>query len=244
MSKRITKKQRQTNILTHEEYVTQNRLSLKRLSPITETQAELFDLYGEDISLGAIGTAGTGKTMCALYLALNDVINEKVYDKIVIVRTAVQTRDQGFMPGTLDEKMAYYEGPYIDIVEELFSKKGAYKALKEKGKIVFMSSSFVRGLTFDNSVIIFDECQNANEQELRSVITRVGKNSKLILCGDTKQDDLEAGKNKNDKSGLAKILDILEGVDDFELVKFGVEDVVRSGFVKEFILAEERLYSK
>lgn len=240
MSKRITRKQRQ-NILSHDEYVTQSKLSLRELTPITETQEDLFGLYDKDISLAAIGTAGTGKTMCALYLGLNDVVNLHVYERVIIIRTAVQTRDQGFMPGTLDEKMSYYEGPYIDIVEDLFNRKGSYKSLKEKGKIVFMSSSFVRGLTFDNSVIIFDECQNANYEELRSIITRVGKNSKIIFCGDTKQDDLKAGKNKNDKSGLERFLDVLDEVKGFEVVEFSVDDVVRSGIVKAFIIAEERL---
>lgn len=240
MSRKVTRKQRNNvHVLTHEEFMSHNRMTLKKLNPITETQADLFDAYNRDISIAAIGTAGTGKTMCALYLGINDVFVENLYEKVVIIRTAVQTRDQGFMPGSLEEKMSYYEGPYIDIVNELFQKKDAYKSLKEKGKIVFMSSSFVRGLTFDNSVIIFDECQNANYDELRSIITRVGNNSKIIFCGDTKQDDLKAGKNRNDKSGLAKFLSVLEKIDDFEIVEFTPEDVVRSGLVKAFILAEE-----
>jgi len=239
MSKKLTRKQRNTRVATHNEYVSQSRLSLKELYPITKTQETMFDFYDDNYSMAAIGTAGTGKTMCALYLALDDIINEKNYERLIIIRTAVQSRDQGFMPGTLDEKMSYYEGPYCDIVNELFGKKDAYKQLKDKGVITFMSSSFVRGLTFDNAIIIFDECQNANYDELRSIITRVGNNSKIIFCGDTKQDDLKAGKNRNDKSGLGDFLQVLSTIPEFRTVKFNVEDVVRSGLVKAFILAEE-----
>lgn len=242
MSKKITRKQRNTRIVpTHNEYVAETKLTLKELKPITQTQENMFDFYYEDYSMAAIGTAGTGKTMCALYLALDDVTVEKNYDRIIIIRTAVQSRDQGFMPGSLDEKMSYYEGPYIDIVNELYGKKDAYRRLKEKGVITFMSSSFVRGLTFDNAIIIFDECQNANYDELRSIITRVGNNSKIIFCGDTKQDDLKSGKNRNDKSGLSQFLEVLGSIPEFRTVKFNVDDVVRSGLVKQFILAEEEL---
>lgn len=242
MSKKITRKQRNTRIVpTHNEYIAETKLTLKELKPITNTMEVAFDLYYEDYSMALIGSAGTGKTMSAMYLALEDVTVEKNYDRIIIIRTAVQSRDQGFMPGSLDEKMSYYEGPYIDIVNELYGKKDAYRRLKDKGVITFMSSSFVRGLTFDNAIIIFDECQNANYDELRSIITRVGNNSKIIFCGDTKQDDLKSGKNRNDKSGLGQFLEVLDSISEFRTVKFTVGDVVRSGLVKAFILAEEEV---
>lgn len=216
---------------------------LKQVSPITARQEEMFEAYNDTYNDGlmAIGSAGTGKTWCALYLALKDVYEERLYDRIIIVRTAVQTRDQGFLPGNLAEKMASYETPYVDIVNDLFDRSDAYKMLKEKGIITFMSSSFVRGLTFNNAIIIFDEAQNANADELRSVMTRVGEGSKILFCGDTKQDDLKAGKNKNDKSGLGKFIEIIEHMGDIPIVKFDRDDIVRSGIVKRFIIAEEEL---
>lgn len=226
-----------------DEHILKNKMVLKDIKPMTKKQADLFEIYNRDIDgLSAIGSAGTGKTMCALYLALKDVIEDNLYDKIIIVRTAVQTRDQGFLPGKLSEKMEQYETPYIDIVNDLYDRSDAYKLLKDKGYIEFMSSSFVRGLTFNNAIIIFDECQNANYQEMRSVITRVGENSRIIFCGDTKQDDLQASKNKNDKSGLASFLNVLRNIDGgFPVVEFSKEDIVRSGLVKKFIIAEEEM---
>ena len=197
--------------------------------------------YNDDIScLAALGSAGTGKSYMALALSLEDVITEKNYERIVIIRSAVQTREMGHMPGDLNEKMSYYEGPYADIVGDITGKKDAYKQLKERGKIEFMTSSFVRGLTFDNAIIIVDEAQSCNAHELKSIVTRVGDNSRLIICGDTKQDDLKfSGKNRMDTSGLEEVIKILNRVESFSLIRFTTDDIVRSGFVKQFLIAEE-----
>jgi phosphate starvation-inducible PhoH-like protein len=191
----------------------------------------------------AVGSAGTGKTYISLYLALQDVLQKNEYREIIIVRSSVQSREQGHMPGDEPQKMAKFEQPYMDIVNDLFERGDAYQILKQKGTIKFMSTSFVRGLTFDNTLILVDECQNMNQQELRTIMTRVGENSRIMFCGDTKQDDLTGTKHKADVSGLRyfkRIVDRMKS-DCFGIVEFGIDDIVRSGLVKEFIIAEESL---
>ena len=178
--------------------------------------------------------------MCATYLALKDVLEKGEYEKVVIIRSAVQTREQGFVPGTLEQKEAIFELPYIDIVNDLFSRKDAYQILKQKDMIRFTTSSNIRGLTFDNSIIMVDECQSMNYHELDTIITRVGESSKIIFCGDTKQDDLATSKNKADTSGLYDFLKVINQIASFEVINFGVDDIVRSGLVKEYIIAKER----
>jgi phosphate starvation-inducible protein PhoH len=200
----------------------------------------MFESYKEGYNIAAIGTAGTGKTMCAVYLALQDVMKKGGYEKIIIIRSAVQTREQGFMPGSKAEKEALYSVPYSDIINDLFGRKDAYKILEQKGMIEFMTSSFVRGLTFDNAIIIVDECQSMTYHELDTIITRTGEGSKIIFCGDTMQNDLSISRNKADVSGLAEFLGVLKRINSFETVMFTPEDVVRSGLVKEYILAKER----
>jgi len=221
--------------------VLNTKFSMRPVKPLTPSQSDLFNSYERGYNLAAIGTAGTGKTMCATYLALNDVLQKGEYEKVVIIRSAVQTREQGFMPGSKAQKEAVFEGPYTDIVNDLFSRGDAYQVLKQKGMIEFMSSSFVRGLTFDNSVIIVDECQSMTYHELDTIITRVGESSKIIFCGDTKQDDLQQSRNRADISGLYDFVKVLNVIPSFGVVRFGVEDIVRSGLVKEYIIAKEKL---
>jgi phosphate starvation-inducible protein PhoH and related proteins len=242
-AKRMTKreKRRKDRDLNHMVEILNHKFSMRTIEPITRTQEILFDSYRRGYNIGAIGSAGTGKTMCALYLALKDVLEQDKYEKVIIVRSAVQTRDQGFMPGSLTEKMSYYEAPYIDITNHLFGRGDAYQILKQKNMIEFMSSSFIRGLTFDNAIIIVDEVQSCNYHEIKSVMTRVGKDSRVIICGDTKQDDLLTSKNKKDVSGLSDFLSIAREMDSFAIINFVVDDIVRSGFVKEFLIKEEEI---
>lgn len=216
-----------------------NKFAMRRIIPLTETQEEVFTAYYEGLNIAAIGTAGTGKSFIALYLALADVFEREEYDRVIIIRSAVQTRDQGAMPGTLKEKEAYYEMPYVEIVNNLFESRSAYGTLKQKGQIEFMTTSFVRGLTFDNAIILVDECQSMSNHELDSIMTRVGENSRIIFCGDTKQNDLI--KNKYDVSGLKEFLGVLERMRSFAKITFKPEDVVRSGLVREYILTKEKL---
>lgn len=217
------------------------KFSMRDISPMTDTQEDMFDSYRAGYNIAAIGTAGTGKTMCGLYLGLSDILNDDDYDQVIIVRSAVQTREQGFMPGTQAQKEAVYAVPYADIVNNLFGRGDAWEILKQKHSVKFMTSSFVRGLTFDNSIIIVDECQSMTYHELDSIITRVGDSSRIIFCGDTAQDDLATSRNRNDISGLTDFINVLKRMDhSFKIVQFGIEDIVRSGLVKEYIIAKEK----
>jgi phosphate starvation-inducible protein PhoH and related proteins len=240
--RRLSRKQkrRQERDLDHMVSILNQKFFMRTIQPITRTQEIMFENYQGGLNIGAIGSAGTGKTMCALYLALKDILEEQDYEKVIIVRSAVQARDQGFMPGSLAEKIAYYELPYIDIINDLFGRGDAYQILKQKKMLEFMTSSFIRGLTFDNAVIVVDECQNFTYEELRSVITRLGMSSRIILCGDTRQDDLRNSKNRKDVSGLEDFLSVLEKMNSFATINFTTDDIVRSGIVKDFIIKEEQ----
>jgi phosphate starvation-inducible protein PhoH len=236
--RRLSRKEKRRNESTVD-YITNNRFNMRKISPLTATQEEFFEDYNRGYNIAAVGTAGTGKTMCAMYLGLKDVISNPDYEKIIIVRSAVQTREQGFMPGTKQQKEAVFTIPYADITKDLFQRGDAWEILKQKNMVEFTTSSFVRGLTFDNSIIIVDECQSMTYHELDSIITRVGECSKIIFCGDTKQDDLAVNRHKMDVSGLPEFLDVLDKVPSFRVVQFGINDIVRSGLVKEYILAKE-----
>jgi phosphate starvation-inducible protein PhoH len=234
-------KQRQQRDQEHMVGILNQNFGMRHINPLTPTQEDMFRSYQKGNNIAAIGTAGTGKTMCAMYLALNDVLKKGGYEQIIVVRSAVQTREQGFMPGSKEQKEALYSVPYSDIVNDLFGRGDAYQILKQKGMVKFMTSSFVRGLTFDNSIIIVDECQSMTYHELDTIITRVGESSKIVFCGDTRQDDLATSRNRAEVSGLKEFLRVIKRVDSFETIQFTPDDIVRSGLVKEYILAKERL---
>ena len=237
---RISKK-RKNQVVREEDHILNHKFSMKKIYPITEAQKIFFDEYNDQQNIVNLGSAGTGKTYISLYLGLQDVLQKNQYDKIVIVRSAVQSREQGFMPGSLSEKESYYETPYINIVNDLFDRNDAYDILKRKEMIEFVTTSFVRGLTYDNCIIILDEAQNCQYEELRTIMTRVGNDSKIVFCGDTKQDDLRNSRNMRDVSGLYKFVDVIKEIDDFSLINFTIDDIVRSGIVREFIIAEEKV---
>ena len=212
---------------------------LTQISPLTETQETLFDLFESDSHIVLDGFAGCGKTFVSLYLALREVLINKQYKKIVIIRSIVPSRDIGFLPGSLEEKVAVYEAPYVSIFTELLAREipEPYKKLQEQRVIEFMPTSFLRGTTINDSIIVVDESQNLNAHELDTVITRVGQNSKLILCGDYTQSDLD----KKEKDGYLKILNILKSMYGVSTITFGEDDIVRSQFVKSYIIAKNRL---
>jgi phosphate starvation-inducible protein PhoH len=221
---------RQKKILNH-------NLRLSELKPLTKNQEKVFHSYFSGKNVIMTGCAGTGKTFVGLYLALNDLM-QGLAKKVVIVRSAVSTRDQGFLPGTIVEKMSMYEQPYKNIVSDLMNnRKDAYELLQKKDALEFMSTSFLRGLTIDDAVIIIDEAQNLSDHELSSVLTRVGHNTRIIVCGDTYQDDLKHLGKKSQTSGLLSLLICANYMKSFDIVDFDIEDIVRSGFVKEYLLA-------
>jgi predicted ribonuclease YlaK len=211
---------------------------LLTFDPITENQRKAHEAWKEDgYHLVLNGSAGTGKTFTALYLALESVLDRStIWDKIHIIRSVVPTREMGFLPGSAEEKLAPYVAPYINICSELFDFNEAYKILVNQGTIEFHSTSFIRGITFDNAIIIVDEMQNCNYHELDSVITRVGENSRIMFCGDYYQSDF---KLKSDKDGLIKFLGILEQLRNFSIIEFTWSDIVRSEFVRDYIMTKE-----
>lgn len=240
--KRLTKS-KTSRIERETDYLLNTKFGMKQITPITNNQDRLFESYQEGKNILAVGSAGTGKTYISLYLALKDVMAKNQHKEIIIIRSSVQAREQGHMPGDAKDKMAHFEAPYVDIVNDLFERGDAYQIMKQKNLIRFMSTSFIRGLTFDNALILVDEVQNMRWDEIRTIMTRVGEGSRIILCGDTKQDDLACSKNRLDVSGLRQFKRVIDKMssDCFDTVEFTVDDIVRSGLVKEFIIAEELL---
>ena len=213
---------------------------LKTFSPLTQNQKLFFDAYKRgDYFVALHGVAGTGKTFCALYKAIEEVMDKSnPFDKIIVVRSAVQSRDMGHLPGDVNEKMEIYQQPYRQICENLFGRKDAWDRLEEQHHIQFISTSFIRGMSFDNAIIIVDEMQNLTYEEIDTVMTRVGHMSKIIWCGDYRQTDLN--KKKNDMSGILKFFDIAMHMSSFTRIEFTADDIVRSSLVKDYILAKMR----
>ena len=212
---------------------------LKTIQAKTDNQQLTFDLYREENNLALHGSAGTGKTFLSIYLALEQVLDPSVkFKKLVIVRSVVPTRDIGFLKGDDKEKISVYEAPYIAICEELFGIKSAYEALKAQGSIEFISTSFIRGSTLNNAIVLVDEFENLNFHELDSVITRIGENTKIIYCGDHSQSDFT---KEFERSGILKFMQVLRAMSKFKNVEFTVDDIVRSPLVKEYIMTKTKL---
>lgn len=206
--------------------------------PLTLVQKEIFKAYFSEKNLFLHGSPGTGKTFLALYLGMNDVLNNQKYEKVIIIRSAVPSRDIGFLPGTAKQKMEEYEQLYVELFRKLFKRQDAFKCLEQLNKVEFSPTSFLRGRTFDNCVIILDEIQNYNWAEINTALTRVGDKCRVIISGDTKQTDLDERRGKGD---LLKLMRVCEQMNEFEFFQMRPKDIVRSGFVKEYILACEKL---
>ena len=212
------------------------------IEPITDNQKKLFDSYADGKHLVAYGTAGTGKTFISLYNALADILDETTpYERIYLVRSLVSTREIGFLPGDHEDKADIYQIPYKNMVKYMFQMptdadfEMLYGNLKAQESIKFWSTSFIRGTTLDNAIVIVDEFQNLNFHELDSIITRIGENSRIIFCGDASQTDLV---KTNDRNGIHDFLNILRKMPSFDIIEYGIDDIVRSGLVKEYIIAK------
>ena len=249
MASKKTPAQRREDVVDNVEYINRHQPAvsnalrikldhLKTFDPLTENQRIFFDAYKRgDYFLALHGVAGTGKTFCALYKALEEVLDKNnPFKKVIIVRSAVQGREIGHLPGDVTEKMEIYQQPYVQIADTLFGRKDAYQRLAEQGFVEFISTSFIRGMSFDDAIIIVDEMQNMTFEEIDTVMTRVGYRSKIIWCGDYRQTDLN--KKKNDVSGILKFFDVAYHMNAFTKIEFTVDDIVRSSLVKDYIIAK------
>lgn len=210
-------------------------LTLHDIKPKNYSQETAFESFLNGNHLILAGSAGTGKSYISLYLAIRKAL-EAENKSVLIIRSAVQTREIGHTPGTLEEKEDLYAQPYKDIINKLFHRACAWNELKKQKKVDFQTTSFIRGLTFDDTILIVDEAQNLHEEEFYSILTRVGKGTTVIICGDTRQCDLNP---KKEKSGFNKIVNILSKMKNVDVINFLPADIVRSSFVKEFIILYE-----
>ena len=222
-----------------------NYSDLVQIKPITDNQKQVFESWKDGRNQFLFGCAGTGKTFVSMYLAFSEVLkNETPYDKVIMVRSLIPTREIGFLPGDEEDKAALYQVPYAQMVQFMFKQPNEqafnilYDRLKSQGSFYFLSTSFLRGLTFDNAIIIVDECQNLNFHELDTIITRVGQDSKIFFCGDFMQTDLT---KQNERNGLHDFTKILEEMDEFNLTEFSIGDIVRSGFVRSYLIQKTKL---
>lgn len=216
-----------------------DNISLREIVPLTAGQSQFFESFKNNYNILATGSAGTGKSFVALFLALEKLFKGDI-EKIIIVRSVVPTRDMGFLPGSLEEKIKIYEEPYIAIVNEICDNGTAYEILRKKGFIQFMSTSFLRGLTFSDCVMFIDESQSMIYHELYTTLSRVGSNCQVIISGDIAQNDLII--KKYEKSGLNDISRVVSEMSDwFDVINFTYHDIVRSDFVKQLIIASDRL---
>ena len=241
-NKRLTRKQRrilQQNGQLPEETALKLNFQLRKIEPLTENQRLTFEKYYDGKNLLLHGIAGTGKSFLSIYLALQSLLSDASrYKKLIVVRSVVPTRDMGFLPGSNAEKAKVYEAPYQAIFTELFNRGDAYQYLKQKGMVEFISTSFIRGITLNDCIIVVDEIANMTLHELDSVITRVGKNCRIVFCGDFRQSDFT---REHEKNGLIDFMRILNKMKSFEYVDFTEQDIVRSAMVKEYIIAKDRL---
>ena len=218
---------------------------LNQIKPVTDSQKLVFDTWKKGQNQFLFGCAGTGKTFISLYLGLSEVLrNETPYDKVIMVRSLIPTREIGFLPGDEEDKAALYQVPYSNMMQFMFEQpneqafESLYNRIKAQGSYYFLSTSFLRGLTFDNSIIIVDECQNLNFHELDTIVTRIGQDSKIFFCGDFSQTDLT---RTNERNGLMDFLQILQEMEEFNCVEFNIGDIVRSGFVRNYLIQKTKL---
>lgn len=221
-----------------QESVKNTGLQLIEVVPITENQSKVFNAYDSGQNLILTGTAGTGKTFLSLYLALDDLVETNNYHNVVIIRSTVPSRDQGFLPGSDKQKIEVFEAPYFSLFSELYNRGDAYELMKRRETVKFVSTSFLRGTTIKNSIIIVDEIQNMTSSELHTVFTRIGENCKIIFCGDLKQTDLN---KRHETTGFTDFFTILNNMKSFTPIEFTSKDIVRSDLVREYIIEREQL---
>ena len=242
----MAKKQQQAMSRSEKRRLTINGDSLVDIAPLTPNQERIFKSWDEGKHLFIYGSAGTGKTFCALYKALKDTLkDDPTYDQIYLVRSLVATREIGFLPGDLEDKTAMWQIPYKNMVKYMFEMESdeqfemLYSGLRNQETVKFWSTSFLRGVTLDDSVIIIDEVQNLSGHELDSIITRVGEGSRIVFCGDGRQSDL---RKTDERNGLATFMSILEQMkEDFDIIEMTTDDIVRSGLVRNYLVTKDAM---
>lgn len=239
--KRLTRKEKRLQRQNQEVMKEKLNFTLRKINPLTDNQRQTFGAYNNDKHLLLIGTAGTGKSFLSIYLGMQDIMDQRSHEKMVIIRSVVPTRDMGFLPGSNKEKSKVYEAPYYAIFSELFGRGDAYEYLKNKGIVEFMTTSFVRGITLNDCIIIVDEFQNMTASELHSVFTRIGRNCRVVFAGDIKQNDFSG---KREESGFRDFFKVIDKMRDFGIIEFTRDDVVRGDLIKSYIIAREDLEEK
>ena len=237
----MSRKQRRNNRNqqhTNENIAERNHFELRHIKPLTVNQHRVWDAYQDGSNLMLHGYAGTGKTFLSSYLALKEVLIDETYKKVVIIRSVVPSRDMGFLPGSEKQKAEVYEQPYQEICDDLFGRGDGWKILKMKKLVEFTTTSFLRGTTFNDSIIIVDECNKMTFQEIDTVMTRIGNNSRIVFCGDYRQTDLH---KPHEKTGIKELMNITRRMPSFDHIEFGIEDIVRSGVVKEYIIQKTEM---
>jgi phosphate starvation-inducible PhoH-like protein len=215
---------------------------LIEIEPFTNNQKKAVDAWNEGKHLFLSGSAGTGKTFLALHLGLTQALTKDAdCDNVTIIRSIVPTRDIGFLPGDEEKKKLAYVRPYVGICSEICEDNSAWGKLTASKTINFESTSFIRGTTFDDTVLVVDECQNMSGHELDSVITRTGDRCRIIFCGDYYQSDFRNGRDKN---GILEFMKIIETMKDFAVINFTWSDIIRSDFVREYIMSKEMMNIK
>jgi predicted ribonuclease YlaK len=242
--KRLSRKQRrmiESGDLEQSEVLKEQVFKIKAVRPITENQKQVFESFYSERNLLLTGSAGTGKTFIACYLGLNEVFDSpEIYHSLTIIRSVVPTRDMGFIPGKIHEKQQVYELPYVSIFQEMShqDEKKSYDKLKSDGLVNFITTSFIRGHTLKNTIVVVDEIQNMTAEEIHTVFTRLGKNTRVIFCGDIRQTDL---KMLRQTSGFKDFVKVIDKMKSFDHIAFTRNDIVRSDLVKEYIIAREKL---
>ena len=212
---------------------------LAPIQPLTDAQRTFCTAFDAGVPCIMLhGVAGTGKTFIAMFKALQEALMVPKR-RVVLMRSAVPTRDIGFLPGAEAEKMAAYQLPYGDMCARLVQHPDGFTKLLAQNTVEFWSTSFIRGVTLDNAVVVVDECQNMTDMELHSIMTRFGAKSRVIWCGDFRQTDVMKAAGAKSGSGLRPFMDTLNRMPKkfVTQIEFGIDDIVRSPLVKEYLIA-------
>lgn len=200
------------------------------LRPRTENQKEYIRTIVENHVTFCQGVAGSGKTHIAIGLALEYLLGDKV-KKIVITRPVVESGEKiGYLPGTAEEKLHPYLLPILDEIN-YFISPAQYISLKLNNKIEIVPLGLMRGRNFHDCFIVADECQNASYEQLKMLLTRLGRNSKIVLTGDVSQSDLA----RHMRGGFGTMTKILDKIDGIGIAYLEAKDIIRNPIIEHIL---------